>query len=210
MSGLIERISLINFMTHGNKQLEFTADIIFLTGGNGGGKSSILSAITLGLGGTAKDTNRQNKLGDFVSYGKQKAIITITLRNTGVDPYCFEDYGDRIIVERTITATSGSSFKIKDCNGKIVKREAEPRHVLAEIVDKFNIQVQNPCAILDQDNCKTFLPTSTKKQKYELCMKATQLYSMQQFIQSIEKNSNQLQEILEKKKKTGSFNEEQI
>src|SRR5688572_19062423 len=116
MTGLIAKISLTNFMCHDRWEVEFTKDIIFIGGSNGAGKSAILSAITLCLGGTAKDTNRGTSINKFVQDGKREAIVAITIRNTGSDAFMPNEFGDKITVERRITATS-STFKIFNANG---------------------------------------------------------------------------------------------
>ncbi|CAM9901328.1 unnamed protein product, partial [Hapterophycus canaliculatus] len=45
---------------------------------------------------------------------------------------------------------------------------------LARMLDTLNIQVDNPCAVLDQENSKKFLQGS-ERDKYAFFMKATDL-----------------------------------
>jgi len=198
MTGLIAKISLVNFMCHGRWEVDFQKDIIFVGGSNGAGKSAILSAITLCLGGNARDTNRGTSIGKFVQDGKQQAIISITIRNTGNDAYLPEEFGDKITVERKINASGGGGFRILNSAGKSVTSSA-PKTILGEIIDRFNIQVANPCAILDQDTSKSFLHNSTPKHKYEFFQKATQLETMKQYLLNIEKNGSELKEKLDRK-----------
>lgn len=117
MSGLIAKISLTNFMCHPRLEVEFKKDIIFVGGSNGAGKSALLSAITLCLGGNARDTNRGTSIAKFVQDGKQQAIIAITIRNTGDEAYLPEEFGDRITVERKINASGGGVFRILNSSG---------------------------------------------------------------------------------------------
>lgn len=60
VAGKILHISLKNFMCHGDFKLDFNQRMNFILGHNGSGKSGILTAIIIGLGGTAKATNRSN------------------------------------------------------------------------------------------------------------------------------------------------------
>jgi chromosome segregation ATPase len=198
MTGLIAKISLVNFMCHGRWEMEFQKDIIFVGGSNGAGKSAILSAITLCLGGNARDTNRGTSISKFVQDGKQQAVISITIRNTGNDAYLPEEFGDRITIERKINHSGGGAFKILNAAGKAVT-SSSPKTILNDIIDRFNIQVANPCAILDQDTSKSFLHNSTPKSKYEFFQKATQLETMKVYLLSIERNGSELKEKLDRK-----------
>lgn len=51
-AGYILSVELENFLCHESCKIEFGSRINFLTGANGSGKSAILAAISLGLGGT--------------------------------------------------------------------------------------------------------------------------------------------------------------
>jgi len=198
MTGLIAKISLVNFMCHSRWEVEFQKDIIFVGGSNGAGKSAILSAITLCLGGTARDTNRGTSISKFVQDGKQQAIVSITIRNTGNDAYLPEEFGNRITIERRINHSGAGTFKILNAQGKAVTT-SNPKTILHEIIDRFNIQVANPCAILDQDTSKSFLHNSTPKSKYEFFQKATQLETMKHYLLNIERNGSELKEKLDRK-----------
>lgn len=49
-------------MCHGNLEFNFGERINFLSGKNGSGKSAILTALVIGLGGRTTDTNRGHSL----------------------------------------------------------------------------------------------------------------------------------------------------
>lgn len=62
-AGKLLHIKLKNFMCHGNFEMSFNPRMNFVLGHNGSGKSGILTAIIIGLGGSAKATNRSNSIG---------------------------------------------------------------------------------------------------------------------------------------------------
>ena len=77
--------------------------INFIVGKNGSGKSAILTAITLCLGGKASATNRGQSLKNFIKEGKENGTIIVRIKNQGDGAYMPEDYGKSIIVERHFT-----------------------------------------------------------------------------------------------------------
>lgn len=69
--GVLERVECYNFMCHDHFYVELGPLINFIVGKNGSGKSAILTAITLCLGGKASATNRGQSLKSFVKEGKE-------------------------------------------------------------------------------------------------------------------------------------------
>ena len=49
-------------MCHSNLEFTFEDKVNFISGKNGSGKSALLTALVIGLGGRAKETNRGNSL----------------------------------------------------------------------------------------------------------------------------------------------------
>ncbi len=82
-----------------------------------------------------------------------EARLRIKLLNTGEDAFEYDSYGDSIIVERRIQQSGGGSYTVFSKDMKKVGGKAE----LDKILDKFNIQVENPLSVLDQENSKLFL-----------------------------------------------------
>jgi hypothetical protein len=70
-SGVIERVDCYNFMCHEHFSVELGPLINFIVGKNGSGKSAVLTAITLCLGGKASFTNRGQSLKSFIKEGKE-------------------------------------------------------------------------------------------------------------------------------------------
>lgn len=141
-------------MCHGNFKLDFNQRMNFILGHNGSGKSGILTAIIVGLGGTAKATNRSNSISKLVKNGETSAEIEIHICNSGPDAFEPENYGDRIIVKRTIMERGGGHYKIMNANRDVVTKAKTKLDV---ILRYFEITVNNPITILTQDCARTFL-----------------------------------------------------
>jgi structural maintenance of chromosomes protein 6 len=118
------------------------------------------------------------------------------LRNKGTDTYKNDIFGDSINIERTITqgGKSGTtSYKIKDSKGNIVSSKASD---LKLILDKFNIQVDNPCAIMTQDISRKFLSSSKGEKKFEFFERATQLSVMIEEFNYVKENKGKIEKML--------------
>ncbi|XP_067943065.1 structural maintenance of chromosomes protein 6-like [Watersipora subatra] len=176
-AGIIRKIELRNFMNHASLSFDFQPRVNFVTGRNGTGKSALLTGLMVGLGGKASATSRGNQLAGFVQYGKNVSDTKVTLGNTGPDAYHPEVYGESIVVERKLMAKSGSGdYKIKTESGQLVSSKKAD---LTRILDHFNIQVENPVAILNQETSKNFLLSKNPSDVYKFFIKATKLEQMQ-------------------------------
>ena len=74
-SGVIESVTCINFMCHKHFDVKLGPLINFITGHNGSGKSAILTAITICLGGKATSTNRGGSLKSFIMNGEECVLF---------------------------------------------------------------------------------------------------------------------------------------
>ena len=63
--------------------------------------------------GESKHIKRYSKVSEFVKKDCSKAVIQITLRNTGEDAYRPEVYGASVTFQRTITDAGSSSYLLK-------------------------------------------------------------------------------------------------
>lgn len=70
-NAIIESVTCINFMCHTKLHVALGPLINFIIGHNGSGKSAVLTAITLCLGGKATSTNRGQSLKSFVKEGQE-------------------------------------------------------------------------------------------------------------------------------------------
>lgn len=172
--GVITRIYCENFMCHRKLTVDLCRNVNFVYGQNGSGKSAILAAIQICLGAGARRTHRARNLKDLVRKDSNVgyAKVRVTLLNKGSDAFRYEDYGDQITVERTIASKGGyNGYKLFNYKMEEVSRSKKD---LDELLDKVNAQVENPVAILDQEEAKKFL-TGKAEDKYAFFMKATEL-----------------------------------
>ncbi|XP_045918494.1 structural maintenance of chromosomes protein 6 [Micropterus dolomieu] len=174
--GLIESVTLKNFMCHHLLgPFQFGPNVNFIVGNNGSGKSAILTALIVGLGGKATVTNRGVSLKDFVKSGESTADITIKLKNRGPDAYKRDVYGDCISIEHRISCDGCRTCRLKSKSGQLISTKKEE---LTAILDHFNIQLDNPVSILNQEMSKQFLHSKNESDKYKFFMKATLLEQM--------------------------------
>uniref|UniRef100_G3PC52 Structural maintenance of chromosomes protein 6 n=1 Tax=Gasterosteus aculeatus aculeatus TaxID=481459 RepID=G3PC52_GASAC len=177
-AGIVESITLKNFMCHSLLgPFTFGSNVNFVVGNNGSGKSAILTALIVALGGNAHATNRGLSLKGFVKEGESSADVSITLRNKGRDAYKPEVYGPAIIVDLRITREGLRTYKLRGKSGQLVSSKKEE---LLCVLDNFNIQVNNPVSVLTQEMSKYFLHSKGEGDKYKFFMKATQLDQMRE------------------------------
>ncbi|CAG5928033.1 unnamed protein product [Menidia menidia] len=177
-AGIVESITLRNFMCHSLLgPFAFGSNVNFVVGNNGSGKSAILTALIVALGGNAQATNRGSSLKGFVKEGESAADVSVTLRNKGRDAYKPEVYGSAIVIDLRITREGMRTYKLRTKSGQIVSTKKEE---LLSILDNFNIQVNNPVSVLTQEMSKYFLHSKGEGDKYKFFMKATQLEQMRE------------------------------
>ena len=82
--GIIESITCTNFMCHHYLEVLLGPLINFIIGHNGSGKSAVLTAITLCLGGKASATNRGGSLKSFIKQGQEYVSIPKTDCSVGL------------------------------------------------------------------------------------------------------------------------------
>ncbi|XP_042573816.1 structural maintenance of chromosomes protein 6-like [Cyprinus carpio] len=198
--GIIESISLKNFMCHSMLgPFAFGPNVNFVVGNNGSGKSAVLTALIVALGGKALTTNRGSSLKGFVKEGESSADVSITLRNRGRDAYKPDVFGQSITVDLRISSEGIRTYKLRSKTGHLVSSKKEE---LISILDHFNIQVDNPVSILTQEMSKHFLHSKGEGDKYKFFMKATQLDQMKEDYSYIMKTKTMTQNTVEKHRET--------
>lgn len=176
-NGIFRSIQVINFMCHKNFEFTFGPLINFICGKNGSGKSAVLTALTLCLGGKASSTNRGQSLKNFIKQGEDSASIIVKIKNEGIGAYLPDEYGKTIIVERHFNKSGTSGFKIKSEKGRIVSTR---KGDLDEICEFFVFQIDNPMNVLSQDLARQFIGSSSPQEKYKFYMRGIQLEQLDQ------------------------------
>lgn len=171
-------------MCHSNLEIEIGEHVNFITGQNGSGKSAILTALCVAFGCRATSTQRASTLKQFIKTGCSHAIVSVEVKNQGEDAFKPEIYGDAIFIERRISEST-SSIVLKDQQGK---RVANRRDELHELIDHFNIDVENPCVIMSQDKSREFLHSGNDKDKFKFFFKATLLQQVNDLLVGIKQH----------------------
>ncbi|KAG6919643.1 hypothetical protein DXG01_003507 [Tephrocybe rancida] len=192
--GIIERVEMVNFMCHAFLKFEFGPQINFIIGG----KSAVLSAITVALGGKSNSTGRGNGLKSFIKEGCAASEVTIYLKNQGEEAYKPQEYGKSIIVTRRFTKEGNSTWKIKGV--KTNQTISAKKEELAAICDHMNIQVDNPMNVLTQDAARQFLSASAPADKYKFFLRGTQLSQLSDEYTTCLTNIKRTHKVLEQKK----------
>ncbi|XP_066922667.1 structural maintenance of chromosomes protein 5-like [Clytia hemisphaerica] len=147
MDGKIVRIKLKDFLTYDDCEFKPGEKLNVILGPNGTGKSSIVCAICLGLGGRTNLLGRAKLLSDYVKHRKKEATIEIEL---------FKKNESNLIVRRTFnTQSTNSKFEI---NGRVVTESA-----VINTVKKMNIQMDNLCQFLPQDRVIEFAKMNARE-----------------------------------------------
>ncbi|KAK3906263.1 hypothetical protein C8A05DRAFT_29899 [Staphylotrichum tortipilum] len=189
-NGIIESVTCVNFMCHIRLHCELGPLLNFIVGENGSGKSAILTAVTLCLGGKASSTNRGGSLKSFIKEGCERAVLAVKIKNQGQDAYKPDIFGESVIVERHFSKTGTSGFKVKTALGQTYSTKKQE---VDELVEYYALQVDNPLNVLSQDNARQFLNASTKHQKYKFFIEGVQLQQLDNDYRLISENLEQME-----------------
>ena len=199
-SGIILEVYVENFMCHAKFTVKFGKNVNFISGQNGSGKSAIAAAIQLCLGANTRCTGRGTTLSSLIREGSDgPAIIRVKLSNVGPDAFKWDLYGDLIIVERKISKSGTSGYRIfpgQDwhCRGTPVTTE---KLEVENLCKQFSIYVDNPSQVLTQEESKKFIKGS-EKDKYEFFLKATGLKIILDGLKEVDANCAAAQKSLDK------------
>ncbi|KAF1928879.1 structural maintenance of chromosomes protein 6 [Didymella exigua CBS 183.55] len=181
--GIIEEIRCVNFMCHVNLVITLGPLINFIIGHNGSGKSAVLTALQICLGGKATATNRAQNLKSLIKEGESHSSVRVRIKNQGPLAFKPHEYGKSISVERHFSINGTSGFKLRDENDRVVTTK---KSELEDILDAFSMQIDNPMNVLTQDMARQFLNNSTPKDKYKFFLSGTQLETLHRDYQQIE------------------------
>lgn len=106
--------------------------------------------------GTLCNTNTVIRLPvtELIRRGENSASIEIHISNDGSDAYEHDRFGNKIIIVRHVTASGGSTYKLKSETGHVM---SSSRCDLLKMILYMNIQVDNPVCVLTQDASRSFL-----------------------------------------------------
>lgn len=139
MQGSLARIKLKNFVTYDSVEFKTGPHLNIIIGPNGTGKSSIVCALCLGLGGKTNLLGRAREVGEFVKHGTDQGTIELELYNKD---------GLNYTIKRIITRDNKSDWFI---NKKSVNLKE-----ITGLAKKLNIDVNNLCQFLPQDMVAEF------------------------------------------------------
>ncbi|CAH0724545.1 unnamed protein product, partial [Brenthis ino] len=204
--GVIRSIVVKNFLCHKYLKVDFEKSIKFIVGHNGSGKSAILDALILGLGGKAYNTHRYGQIKSYVQTGAEFASIQIKIKNDGPKAYKYNEYGRYITIIRDITHTGDSTYKVKSASDKVISNR---RSAVDSILLAHNIQMDNPVSVLPQKVTKEFNDLSDDK-KYLFYKRATNLALTEENYDKALEDCSKAKQILNIKKKTCEDYEDEL
>ncbi|KAG2009547.1 hypothetical protein CC2G_012466 [Coprinopsis cinerea AmutBmut pab1-1] len=196
--GIIEAVHMVDFMCHEKLSFEFGPQINFIIGHNGSGKSAVLTALVIALGGKTAATGRGTGLKTFIREGRPWAEVTVKIKNQGSDAYKHDQYGNSIIITRRFTKDGSATWKIMSEHGKVISNKKDE---LSKICDHMNIQVDNPMNVLTQDSSRQFLSSSSSGDKYMFFLRGTQLFQLAEDYDECLENISKTYKLLQEKLK---------
>lgn len=168
----IKEILLQDFMCHHNFEIKLGSGLNLIYGTNGSGKSTILTAIMVALGGRARSTSRSENLGGLVRTGCNNCWISIKFHVPPHVSEIFMKYGRELTVLRKINVKGSSQFSLKDSCGRPIPKAGLKQ--VQEICFHFGIYPENEMAMLSQEKAKEFLVHATNQAKYDKLQRALQ------------------------------------
>ncbi|KAI4468867.1 structural maintenance of chromosomes protein 5 [Holotrichia oblita] len=147
--GVILKISVTNFVTYTYAEMYPGPHLNMIVGPNGTGKSTMVAAIILGLGGNPKTVGRGTKVSEYVKHNCQAARIDIVLKGNNTSNSNTVITREFDVNDRSIWRLNGSKVSQKD---------------MLDNIALYNIQVDNLCQFLPQDRVQDF----AKMNKQEL------------------------------------------
>ncbi|KAJ8916110.1 hypothetical protein NQ315_004477 [Exocentrus adspersus] len=139
-AGSIRKIQVKNFVTYSHVEMIPGPHLNMIIGPNGTGKSTMVAAIILGLGGDPKVVGRGTKISEYVKHNCDIATINVILQGERENEY--------IKVTRQFDTQDRTSWYLD--NRKVKLKE------ILNCIEKFNIQVNNLCQFLPQDRVQDF------------------------------------------------------
>ncbi|KAI4468807.1 structural maintenance of chromosomes protein 5 [Holotrichia oblita] len=147
--GVILKISVTNFVTYTYAEMYPGPHLNMIVGPNGTGKSTMVAAIILGLGGNPKTVGRGTKVSNMLNITARQHVIDIVLKGNNTSNSNTVITREFDVNDRSIWRLNGSKVSQKD---------------MLDNIALYNIQVDNLCQFLPQDRVQDF----AKMNKQEL------------------------------------------
>ena len=191
-NGVLRALIVENFMNHKHLRIDFDPHVNFIVGKNGSGKSAIVNALIAGFGHKASSTGRNtNSAKSLIMHGKDHALIQIHIANGGPDAYRPHEFGDTIVAEHKLERNGAGYYKLRDGTGGAVRKSSKTEFM--ELCTHFNIQANNPCALLTQEHAKKFLHHGDEGARYQFFLQAANLESRKHDLNATMQNVELLQ-----------------
>ncbi|XP_055533041.1 structural maintenance of chromosomes protein 5 [Wyeomyia smithii] len=139
-TGKIKSVAVKDFVTYDVAIFYPDEHLNIIIGPNGTGKSTIVAAIVLGMGGHCKLLSRSGSIEDYIKNGKEVAKIEVALYKN--------DKRSIVMFNRTFDRNGKDRF---DIDGTKV-----PHKEFLQRIRKLNIQIDNLCQFLPQDRVQDF------------------------------------------------------
>lgn len=140
--GAVVRVKLVNFVTYEKAVFYPGPNLNMIIGPNGTGKSSLVCALALGLGYPTNVLGRATKFSEYVTHGKNSAVIEIELKK-------LPNERQNHVIRLEITRENNNrrfSLQGKDTSQKNVQA----------LVSRLRIACDNLCQFLPQEKVAEF------------------------------------------------------
>lgn len=145
-----------------------------------------MTALSICLGGKATSTDRAKSLKELIRRGSSRSTVSVKIHNTGMEAYKPDEYGSVIEIVRTFAIDGSQGYKLKSEMGRIISSKKEE---LLKILDRFQIVIDNPLAILSQDAARSFLTSSTPSSLYHFLSQGINHETMKKYLEKIDEHS---------------------
>ncbi|CUM65469.1 uncharacterized protein PRCAT00003110001 [Priceomyces carsonii] len=143
--GFILKVKVENFTTYTFAEFNLSPSLNMIIGPNGTGKSTLVAAICIGLGGKIELIKRKN-IKSMIKTGQTRSVVEITLKNFEGEP----------------PVTIRREFTEKETNWSI-NGESTNEKSIRGLRRRFSIQLDNLCHFLPQERVAEFASLSPEK-----------------------------------------------
>lgn len=177
--GSIKTVTIKNFTTYSHGEFKLSPSLNMIIGPNGTGKSTLVAAICLGLGGKLQLIKRET-MKSMIKTGTTESTIILVVA----------DFDGDVVIERHFTEKT-SKWKL---NGK----NTSEKEVLGK-VKSLNIQLDNLCHFLPQERVAEFAGLSPEKLLVETqrTLKSGNLYFMHEDLIKLEDKKDSIMQQLD-------------